>query len=395
MDRRQRLIARARQGYRLAYGTEPTRFFAAPGRVNLIGEHVDYNDGYVLPCAIDRETIVALGPPPSGDKVPRFEAVALDMGDMASARDGFDLSSAIPKGENNWQNHVRGVVQAMGRYGHRVRPARIAIAGDVPIGAGLSSSAAFGVAVALAVSEYSGIGLASEMLAKIAQIAENDFVGTACGIMDQMASAAAVADNALLLDCRSLQHLPIPIHASLAITVIDTGLRRDLTTSAFNQRRAECEAVAQHFGVKGLRDLEADRLFAEEAKLDPVLFQRARHVVTEMERVEPVAVALATGDTAALAGLMDEAHRSLSADFDVSLPAIDRLFELVRDTLGEAGGVRLTGAGFGGCLVAVTRRDARTLIDDAVARNNRATTGLPASAETYRPIGGAAPIVLG
>jgi galactokinase len=395
MDRRQRLIARARQGFRLAYGVEPTRFFAAPGRVNLIGEHVDYNDGYVLPCAIDREAIVALGPAPADAKEPRFETVALDMGDMASARDAFNLAGRITPGENNWQNHVRGVVQAMGRYGHRVRPARIAIAGDVPIGAGLSSSAAFGVAVALAVSEYSGIGLASEMLAKIAQIAENDFVGCACGIMDQMASAAAVADNALLLDCRSLQHLPIPIHSGLAITVIDTGLRRDLTTSAFNQRRAECEAVAQHFGVKALRDLDADTLFAQETKLDPVLFQRARHVVTEMERVEPVAVALATGDTAALAELMDEAHRSLSADFDVSLPAIDRLFEMVRDTLGDAGGVRLTGAGFGGCLVAVTHRDARTQIDDAVARYNRSTTGLPASAETYRPIGGAAPIMLG
>jgi galactokinase len=395
MDRRNRLIARARQGYRLAYGAEPSRFFAAPGRVNLIGEHVDYNDGYVLPCAIDREAIVALGPPAAGDKAPRFEAVALDMGDMASARDSFELGPRILPCDNNWQNHVRGVVQALGQYGHSLRPARIAIAGDVPIGAGLSSSAAFGVAVALACSDYSGLGLAPEMLAKIAQIAENDFVGTACGIMDQMVSAAAVADTALLLDCRNLQHLPIPIHPSLAITVIDTGLRRDLTISAFNQRRAECEAAAQHFGVKALRDLAADTLLAEESKLDPVLFQRARHVVTEIERVEPVAVALATGDTPALAELMDEAHRSLSADFDVSLPAIDRLFELVRDTLGEAGGVRLTGAGFGGCLVALTQRDARTLIDDAVAIYNRSTTGLPASAESYRPIGGAAPIVLG
>lgn len=395
MDRRQRLIARARQGFRLAYGVEPTRFFAAPGRVNLIGEHVDYNDGYVLPCAIDRETIVALGPPDKDAQAPRFEAVALDMGDMASARDSFDLVGRITPGENAWQNHVRGVVQAMGRYGHRVRPARIAIAGDVPIGAGLSSSAAFGVAVALAASEYSGLGLAPEMLAKIAQIAENDFVGCACGIMDQMASAASVEGHALLLDCRTLQTLPIPIHESLAVTVIDTGLRRDLVTSAFNQRRAECEAVAEHFGVKALRDLDGATLFGEQASLDPVLLRRARHVIGEMERVEPVGVALATGDTAALAALMDEAHRSLSADFDVSLPAIDRLQALVRDALGDAGGVRLTGAGFGGCLVAVTAADARGAIDSAVARFNQSTADLPASAETFRPIGGAAPIVLG
>jgi galactokinase len=392
MDRRDRLIARARQGFRLAYGAEPTRFFAAPGRVNLIGEHVDYNDGYVLPCAIDRETIVALGPPQKDAKVPRFEAVALDMGDMASARDSFDLLGQILPGENNWQNHVRGVVQAMGRYGHKVKPARIAIAGDVPIGAGLSSSAAFGVAVALAISEYSGLGLSPEMLAKIAQIAENDFVGCACGIMDQMASAACVADHALLLDCRTLQTLPIPIHDSLAVTVIDTGLRRDLTESAFNQRRAECEAVAQHFGVKALRDLDAQTLLDAEGDLDPVLFRRARHVVGELERVEPIAMALAQGDTATLAAVLHEAHVSLAEDFEVSLPAIDRLAALVREALGEEGGVRLTGAGFGGCLVAVARREARPAIDAAIARYNAAGTGLPASAETFKPISGAAPI---
>ncbi|MFO6446091.1 galactokinase [Erythrobacter sp. NE805] len=392
MDRRDRLIARARQGYRLAYGVEPTRFFAAPGRVNLIGEHVDYNDGYVLPCAIDRETIVALGPPAKDAAVPRFEAVALDMGDMASARDAFDLAGKIPPGENNWQNHVRGVVQAIGRYGHRVKPARIAIAGDVPIGAGLSSSAAFGVAVGLAISEYSGLGLAPEMLAKIAQIAENDFVGCACGIMDQMASAASVEGHALLLDCRTLQTLPIPIHPSLAVTVIDTGIRRSLTESAFNQRRAECEAAAQHFGLKALRDLDAGALAAAEGRLDPVLFRRARHVVGEMERVEPIATALATGDAATLAAVLHEAHVSLSEDFEVSLPAIDRLAALVREGLGEAGGVRLTGAGFGGCLVAVARRDARPAIDAAIARYNAAGSGLPASAETFKPISGAAPI---
>lgn len=393
MDRRDRLIARARQGYRLAFGAEPTRFFAAPGRVNLIGEHVDYNDGYVLPCAIDRETIVALGPADREAKTPRFEAVALDLGDMASARDAFDLIGPILPGENAWQNHVRGVVQAMGRYGHRIRPARIAIAGDVPIGAGLSSSAAFGVAVALAVSEYSGLGLAPDRLAKVAQIAENDFVGCACGIMDQMASAASVEGHALLLDCRSLENMPIPIHESLAITVVDTGIRRSLTESAFNQRRAECEAAAAHFGLKALRDCDSTRLLLAEPDIDPVLFRRARHVVTELERIEPVGVALARGDTAVLAALMREAHLSLSEDFEVSLPPIDRLAELVADGLGDAGGVRLTGAGFGGCLVAVTRHDAVSAIDDAIGRYNR-DADLPARAEQFRPVGGAAAVML-
>jgi galactokinase len=394
MNRRDRLIARARQGFRLAYGTEPTHFFAAPGRVNLIGEHVDYNGGYVLPCAIDRETIVALGPGAVDSKVPRFEVVALDMGEMASARDGFDLVGPILRGENAWANHVRGVVQALGRYGHRVRRARIAIAGDVPIGAGLSSSAAFGVAVALAASEYSGLGLAPAMLAKVAQIAENDFVGCACGIMDQMASAASVADHALLLDCRSLEHMPIPVHPGLAITVIDTGLRRNLTESAFNQRRTECEAAAAQLGVGSLRDCDPATLAAAEATLDPVLFRRARHVVSEIARVEPVAAALVRGDTVQLAEVMREAHLSLSQDFDVSLPPIDRLAQMVAEELGDAGGVRLTGAGFGGCLVAVTAADALGAIEAAVARYN-ADADLPARAETYRAARGAAPIAVG
>jgi len=393
MNRRERLIARARQGYRLAYGVEPTRFYAAPGRVNLIGEHVDYNDGYVLPCAIDRETIVAAGPLASQTREKLFEAVALDMGDMASARDSFDLVAPIRPGENNWQNHVRGVVQAIGRYGHRVRPMRIAIAGDVPIGAGLSSSAAFGVAVALAASDYSGLNLVPEMLAKIAQLAENDFVGCACGIMDQMASAASVADHALLLDCRTLEHLPIPIHKSLALTIIDTGLRRNLTESAFNQRRAECEAVAAHFGVKALRDIDYGQLLLAEPDIDPVLFSRARHVVTELERVEPVGVALARGNTAQLAAVMREAHLSLSQDFDVSLPPIDRLAQMVTEELGDAGGVRLTGAGFGGCLVAVTAADAVSAIEAAIAHYN-SDADLPARVETYSAANGAAPLIL-
>lgn len=394
MDRRKKLIARARQGFKLAYGVEPTGLVAAPGRVNLIGEHVDYNDGFVLPCAIDRETIVAYGPPPKDATEPQFEAVALDLGDMATARDVFDLSGQPPRGENNWQNHVRGVVDALDRYGHQTQPMRIAVAGDVPMGAGLSSSAAFGVAIALACSEYSGLALTAERLAKVAQTAENDFVGCACGIMDQMASAASVAGHALLLDCRSLQHMPIPIHPSLAITIIDTGLRRNLTQSAFNERRDECATVAIRLGVRALRDCDWDRLMAAKEELSPTLLARARHVVGEIERVEPVAVALTEGNTAVLAEVMREAHLSLSEDFEVSLPVIDELAALVSEQLGNAGGVRLTGAGFGGCLVAVSAQDAISAIDDAIARYNK-TADLPARAEQFVPVGGAAPITLG
>lgn len=181
--------------------------------------------------------------------------------------------------------------------------------------------------------------------------------------------------------------MPIPIHASLAITVIDTGLRRNLTESAFNERRAQCEAAAAHFGLTALRDLDFATLEAAQTNLDRTLYRRARHVVGEIERVEPVAVALTQGDTALLAEVMREAHLSLSADFEVSLPPIDRLAGLIGEAMGDAGGVRLTGAGFGGCLVAVSTHDAGIAIDEAVARYN-AAADLPARAETFRPVRG-------
>lgn len=394
MDRRDRLIARARQGYRLAYGAEPSHFVAAPGRINLIGEHADYTDGYALACAIDRETIVAAGPAAPTTREKLFEAVALDMGDMASTRDRFDLVAPIRPGENNWQNHVRGVVQALGRYGQRVRPMRIAIAGDVPIGTGLSSSASFGVAVALACSDYCGLGLSTDLLAKAAQLAEQDFAGHAGGIAAPLASAASMAAHALLLDCSSLNHMALPIHADLAITAIDTGVRRDPAIDIVAARRAECAAAAEHFAVKMLREVDAAMLLEAEGRLDPVLLARARHVVSEAARIEWIGEGLVRGDTALLAEVMHESHFSLSRDFAASLPQIDQLAALVAEALGDAGGVRLSGAGLGGCLVAISSADATGAIDEAMARYNRADTGLPARAQRFQPSARAAPIEL-
>ncbi|MGY6551321.1 MAG: galactokinase [Erythrobacter sp.] len=391
MDRHERLIARARQGYRLAFTAEAPRFFAAPGRVNLIGEHVDYNGGYVLPCAINRETVIALGPGDTNAKGNFLDAVAIDMG---SLRARIDLDAPITPSLNNWENHIRGVIAALRRRGLAIKPARISIAGDIPIGAGLSSSASLGVAIALALSDHNDLGLVPETLAKIAQEAENDFVGCACGIMDQMASACASAGHALLLDCASLEHMPIPIAPDLAITVIDSGIRRELTQSAFNQRRAECEAAAQHYGVATLRELDHDRLEAERGGLDHVLFARARHVVREIALVEPAAVALATGDTALLAEVMAASHQSLARDYAVSLPEIDRLADLVARALGDAGGVRLTGAGFGGCLVAVAAAEASGAISEVIERDYNPVAAIPAQAETFIPSGGASALRL-
>lgn len=389
MDRRERLIARAKQGYRLAFGAEPSRFFAAPGRVNLIGEHVDYNGGYVLPAAINRDTVIALGPADKNAKGSVIEAAAIDMG---SAKCRIDLDAPLTPGENAWENHVRGVIAALRALGHELRPVRIAIAGDIPIGAGLSSSASLGVGIALALSDYSNLSLSREVIAKVAQSAENDFVGCACGIMDQMASACASEGHALLLDCDSLQHMPIPIDPRLAIMVIDTGIRRQLTQSAFNQRRAECVAAAQHFGVASLRDLAPELLEAGRATLDPVLFARARHVVQEIALVEPAAVALAKGDTALLAEVMAASHWSLAEDYAVSLPAIDALVTLLAEVLGDAGGVRLTGAGFGGCLVAVVDEAATAAVIAAVEERYNPTAALAARAEVFQASAGASSV---
>ncbi|MGB3471950.1 MAG: galactokinase [Erythrobacter sp.] len=391
MNRRDRLIARARQGYRLAFGSdgpEPRRFFAAPGRVNLIGEHVDYNDGIVLPCAIDRDTIVAIGP---GDESQlAIEAVAIDMG---SARDRFSLDEPIVKGVNNWENLVRGVAHFMLKRGHRLHSARLSMAGDVPIGAGLSSSASFAVGIALALAQFSRIPLSAEALSLIAQEAENEFLGTNCGIMDQMASAASTQGAALLLDCRSHQHMPIPVARDLALVIVDSGIRRELAESAFNERRAECELAARHYGVQALRDLTPEALQAGRDGLPPEVFARARHVVSEIARVEPTAVALAHGDTAALAKQMRASHVSLRDDYEVTLPEIDRLVETIGAALGRGdqalGGVRMTGAGFGGCVVCVVRKSAVSRVVEAIEQRYNPDAATPASADVYAIVGGA------
>ncbi|MEM9086035.1 MAG: galactokinase [Pseudomonadota bacterium] len=393
MNRRDRLIARTRQGYRLAFGSvgpNPRRFFAAPGRVNLIGEHLDYNEGIVLPCAIDRETVVALeaGPEVGGEGY--IELVAID---FDQTRDKIPLHEPIQRTDSSWRNLVRGVVAALKARGHEILPARLAIAGDIPMGAGLSSSASFAVAITLSLAQLSRISLTQRDLALIAQQAETDFLGTQCGIMDQMASAASEKDHGLLIDCRTLEHMPIPVSKELSIVIADSGLRRELVNSAFNTRRRECEQAAAHFGVKALRDVTLDRLEVSGQDMDPTLRRRARHVVSEIARVEPVAVALAKADTAALSSILRASHVSLRDDFEVTVPELDRLVDTIFAALGEGegalGGVRMTGGGFGGCAVAIVKTSAVEKVLDAVHRDYNATAEVPASADTYRMVGGA------
>ncbi len=364
MSARDRAVA----AYRQAYGTQPALVARAPGRVNLIGEHTDYNDGFVLPLAIDRDTVVAAGPSPDG----WIEAIACDQG---YARDRFDPHAPIVPSADGWANYGRGVIKELVAEGVSAPGARLAIAGDVPHGSGLSSSASLELALAHAVLGLAGTTIEPARLARIAQRAENTFVGCACGIMDQLISAKGVAGHALMIDCRSLDCTPIAMPAGTAVIIAHSGIRHAHVESAYNERRAQCEAAARHYGVSALRDLDLAALAARRGELDELTYCRARHVVTENARTVAAAQALAAGDLTALGVLMAQSHASMRDDFAITVPAIDRFAEIMAASLDGEGGARMTGGGFGGCVIAIARTERVDTVLDAVARNYRTDKG--------------------
>jgi galactokinase len=341
-------IDRAIKGFSRIYGRQPDLIAFAPGRVNLIGEHTDYNDGFVLPCAIPFGTAVALGRRSDSN----VEAAALDLQDQSTR---FDLTTEIPPAAaGDWTNHVRGVAAGLIASGVPCDGANIAIAGNVPQGAGLSSSASLAVSLGLGLSRLGGVTDPDlTELAKIAQWSEHHYVGCACGIMDQLASARCADGHALLIDCRNLDASPVPVPSDAAIVIVHSGVTRGLVGSAYNERRAQCEAAARHYGLESLRDLDEARLLSAASDLDQVAFRRARHVVTENARTLAAAAALRGNDLSALGAFMRASHASLRDDFEVTVPAVDALVDFMADIIGDAGGVRMTGGGFGGCVVAV------------------------------------------
>ncbi len=344
------LPAEVRAAFAGTFGTEPAGLYRAPGRVNLIGEHTDYNDGFVLPMAIDREVVVAVAPRPGR----RVRLIALDVDDQVAA---FDLDGLAPDPVARWANYVRGVLALLERAGHRLPGLDLAYAGDVPIGAGLSSSAAVEVAVATAVDGLLGLGLSRLELARLCQQAEHEFAGTQCGLMDQLISAAGEAGHALLIDFQSTTWQAVPLPADKTVVVCDTGRRRGLADSAYNERRAQCEAAARRLGVPSLRALDVDALEARAEELPPVLRRRARHVVHENARTERAAAALQAGDVALFGRLMGESHASLRDLYEVSSEELDLMAALAQAQPG-CWGARMTGGGFGGCAVALVDRDA-------------------------------------
>ena len=339
---------RAREAFRAQFGAEAEGLVFAPGRVNLIGEHVDYNDGLVLPMPLTQGTWVAWGPGVAGSGV---EVHAADLDET----DSFLLAGAGRGIAGSWQFYVRGMIEL---WPSAIAPLRLAIAGDLPRGCGLSSSASLCIAVGRALESASGIRLDAETMARLAQRVEHEFAGVACGIMDQMAIAAGKPDHALFLDCRDLGYRHIRFPDAWTFRIVQSGVTRGLVDGEYNARRQQCEQACEKLGVASLRDVNPEQLSA--ASLPEPAASRARHVVSEIERTRQAAEALDRGDIASFGALLNASHASLRDDFEVSHPVVDAIVERLQKEIGEGGGARMTGAGFGGAVVAVHRRDEAT-----------------------------------
>jgi galactokinase len=331
--------------FRASFGRAPECEACAPGRVNLIGEHTDYSGGFVLPMAIPQTTCVVL----AHSDHPIVRAVS-DKIERAARVSSFELAHEERRGE--WIDYVQGVVVALRARGHDIGGFDMAVASNVPVGSGLSSSAALEVALLRALREAFSLPIDDVDLAKIGRAAETDFVGAPIGIMDQMASSLADASNALFIDTRSLAHERVPLPHDVEVVVIDSGVAHDHATGDYRTRRAECERAAELLGVPMLRDVDD---VARVAALPEPLARRARHVVTENKRVLDAVACMRAGDSAALGELLDASHASLRDDFEVSVPAVDRLVAIAG---GDADilGARMTGGGFGGAIVALAKR---------------------------------------
>ncbi len=355
-----------RREFEQRFQSPPAFMARAPGRVNLIGEHTDYNDGFVLPLAIDRAVWIALRP--RADR--KVLVYSLDFGGSAI----FSLDE-LTRDDGGWIEYVKGVAWALQEAGHRLRGWEGVIAGDVPVGAGLSSSAALELAVARAFAAVSELRWDATAMARLGQRAENEWVGVRCGIMDQMISAAGRAGHALLIDCRSLQSEAVPFPPGTTVVVLDTATRRGLVDSAYNERRGQCESAARILGVSALRDVSVERFETECGRLDEITRRRAQHVVTENERTLQAAEAMRRGDAIAVGRLMNASHASLRDDFAVSSRELDVMVECGR-AHPACLGIRMTGAGFGGCAVALIRSEQAEAFTSAVAASYRTITGI-------------------
>lgn len=368
------LKQRCEQRFIQHFGYAPSHFFQAPGRVNLIGEHTDYNQGFVLPCAIDYQTVISCAKRQDN----QVRVIAADYDDQ---QDEFSLEEPIVFHDSAmWANYLRGVVKHLRQINDQFQGIDMVISGDVPQGAGLSSSASLEVAIGTAIQQLYELPISPVEIALNGQAAENQFVGCNCGIMDQMISAMGKADHALLLDCQSLETQPVSMPDDVAVLIVNSNFRRTLVGSEYNLRREQCQAGAEFFGQSSLRAVSLDAFTAREVEMEPTVAKRVRHILTENQRTLEATQALNRGDLVRMGQLMAESHISMRDDFAITVPQIDRLVELLQAAIGEEGGARMTGGGFGGCVVALLPTERVAAVKAAMADHYFAATGIK---ETY------------
>jgi galactokinase len=366
------------------FGHAPRWVVAAPGRVNLIGEHTDYNDGFVLPMAIERYIVIAADSNPGRQVILHSETT----GETAS----FSMRPKVEPGEPGWSNYVRGVIAGFPKPRKKLAGFNAVIESTLPYGGGLASSAALEVAVATLLEAMTGETLDPIEKALLCQRAEHDFAGVPCGIMDQFTSILARKNHALLLDCRSRTTTPVPMtNPDVTVLIINTNIRHKLAEGEYAKRRSQCEAAARILRVTALRDATLETLEAVRKKMDPVVFQRAHHVITENERTLLVAKAIQASDWALVGRLMYASHASLRDDYAVSCPELDAVVEIAQG-IGAAGGIigcRMTGGGFGGCAVSLVKTEAVRRITRKLDELYENKTGKQTTIFSTRPAAGA------
>lgn len=367
------------QAFRARYGTAPTHVVRGPGRVNLIGEHTDYNGGFVLPMAIDRATWMAVRA--TGHRQVRVHSLA------HSETLDFDLDR-LSKASPSWREYPKAVAWALADARFELRSFDAVSVCQVPMGAGLSSSASFELALARAFQVVSGYDWDPVRQAVLCQRAENAWIGVNSGVMDPLIAATGIAGHATLIDCRSLLAEALPLPRGTLVVVMDTATRRDLTESAYNTRRDECERAARHFGLSTLRDLSPDVFEVRSHELTPEIRHRVRHVLSENHRTLRARDAMRQGDARRLGALIDQSHVSLRDDFEVSTRELNCIVDIARRLPGCLG-ARMTGAGFGGCAMALVQVDGAQAFVDEVARAYQQATKLKPAIYVCRAAAGA------
>lgn len=382
----QKLAADTANLFSKTYGRPPRWIVAAPGRVNVIGEHTDYNDGFVLPTAIERYAVMAADKAADGISV-------IQIRDVSGAEPAFiDISVPLKPAAPKWSNYTRGVIAEFLKRGFNPGGLDVLLNSTVPLGSGLSSSASLEVCTATLMEAVTGRKVVPVEKALLCQKAEHEFAGVPCGIMDQFISVMGRQNNLLLLDCRSRETQLVPMNdPAVSLIITNTNVKHELANGEYARRRAQCEAAVKILGVPSLRDATADALEAAKEKMDDVVFRRARHVIGEIERTIHAAEGVRASNWPTVGQLMYASHRSLRDDYEVSCEELDDVVEIA-EGIGTKGGVfgcRMTGGGFGGCAVALVQTELIEAISEKISADYKKKTGIEATIFITRPATGA------